>query len=342
MDELIDELIVDNLPNAVAFFNTEGMLCRNNPVWEIMWFEGDQTNIILSYTDFIRKLNILPLAQDQIRDICEATSDELTVRVLQMRLTAGATTGIMVEVEDISTSKKSIVRGDRILSDTMWKIRSRIATVQNVLTLFVDYRKDILDPESCQLLVNCRREVWELERQIENLRFLMLIDVGSVKLIPQPEELYVNELIENAVTQCEPLLRSFAEPPVVAVECDPALRFITDRRIVQKAISSLLFNALIYNDRSEPVLISAFADTDVIKITFEDHGWGIANDEQSSIFSSNYRGTNAKQSSYSGLGIELYLVRRLLMILDGGIEFISREKDGSRFTIFFRREGLQL
>lgn len=337
MSDPIINQILNSLTTPHAFFGTDGMLLRNNHAWMILTEELSISSSILFFEDLVKAFGLPQATGNQQQHSSVVEYNGKTLRIIRHAIQTRNDNGILVEINDLSGSKKTHQQSERIISDAIWKIRSRIATIQNVFTLLVDYDNGSFNSETLGLLKSSRREAFELERQAENLRYLMQTDTGLVTFIPQLEELILRQCADTVLMQLEPLLGSFEPRPSITIAIDPCAKVITDRQILFKSLSTLICNSLIYNDRTLAVNISSVCDDNGCTLSVRDHGWGIAPDEQHRIFSYTFRGAKAKRSSYSGLGIELYLVRQLLLLVDSTIGFTSSEHDGTLFTIQFNR-----
>lgn len=105
-----------------------------------------------------------------------------------------------------------------------------------------------------------------------------------------------------------------------------------DRMRIEQVITNLLSNALKYGD-GKPVEVSLTAPDsrgDVI-VLVRDHGIGIAEADQGRIFDRFERAVSGK--SYSGLGLGLWITRKIVEAHGGSIDVESRAGEGSTFTL---------
>ena len=68
-------------------------------------------------------------------------------------------------------------------------------------------------------------------------------------------------------------------------------------------------------------------------ITIADSGIGIPLADQEMLFSKLYRASNARSLVTDGTGLGLYIVKQAVLILGGSISFVSKEGEGSTFTV---------
>lgn len=104
-----------------------------------------------------------------------------------------------------------------------------------------------------------------------------------------------------------------------------------DIEIVNKICYNLIANAIKYTPETGHVnvYVSTNTDSTTLSISVEDTGVGIAEHELSSIFERFYQSPNA----VGGTGIGLHLCRHLATLHKGTISVVSREGEGTIFTV---------
>lgn len=117
-----------------------------------------------------------------------------------------------------------------------------------------------------------------------------------------------------------------------------------DRDLLVLAIYNLVENALKFTCATDSVEVRASEDGRAIVIEVADSGTGIPAEDVSKIFEELYRGSNARGTDGSGLG--LALVDRIISLHDGQISVRSSQEEprGTVFTIRLpvSRKGLAL
>ena len=96
---------------------------------------------------------------------------------------------------------------------------------------------------------------------------------------------------------------------------------------------NLVENALMFTSAHEPVEVRALEDGKAVVMEVADSGAGIPSDDLPKIFEELYRGSNARGTEGSGLG--LALVSRIVALHGGQIEVRSRQTEprGTVFTV---------
>jgi PAS domain S-box-containing protein len=114
-----------------------------------------------------------------------------------------------------------------------------------------------------------------------------------------------------------------------------------DSRLVQRALTNLLGNAINYTPAGGKVTLKADKQGDCIVIAVSDTGQGIPQEEQGMVFDKYYR--SSKTSGVKGTGLGLAIVKAVAESHGGRVELESEEGKGSTFRMFLPiRQARQL
>ncbi|MMZ60401.1 Signal transduction histidine-protein kinase ArlS [compost metagenome] len=91
-------------------------------------------------------------------------------------------------------------------------------------------------------------------------------------------------------------------------------------------------NAVKYTETGGSIIINVIAYDLFCRIDITDNGIGIAEEEKSKIFLRFYRSPTV--NSQEGIGIGLFLARKIIVAEGGYIKVQSRCRSGSTFSIF--------
>jgi signal transduction histidine kinase len=103
-----------------------------------------------------------------------------------------------------------------------------------------------------------------------------------------------------------------------------------DRSRLEQVVTNLLGNAVKYG-AGAPIDLSVAARDGMARLKVQDHGIGIAPERQARIFEQFERAVSSRH--YGGLGLGLFIVRRIVESLGGSVGVESALEAGSTFTV---------
>jgi signal transduction histidine kinase len=109
---------------------------------------------------------------------------------------------------------------------------------------------------------------------------------------------------------------------------------VTDKARMEVILNNLISNAIKYSDSSKKqckIDIEAEKNRDEFRITIADNGIGIAEDQQEKVFDMFYRGVQGKEGS----GLGLYIVKNMLVKLQGEFNLKSKVGEGTTIELTF-------
>lgn len=107
---------------------------------------------------------------------------------------------------------------------------------------------------------------------------------------------------------------------------------VFDSRWTAEALCNILDNAIKYTQRGGTITITVIAYEMYTRIDVADTGMGIRKEEINAIFKRFYRSSQAKNEE--GVGIGLYLARKIVSLQNGYIKVQSEAGKGSVFSIY--------
>ena len=157
-----------------------------------------------------------------------------------------------------------------------------------------------------------------------------VLDVSQIaagKLVLNREEFDLAELVREVAARFQDgLLAAGSE---VEMRLDPAPG-VWDRARLDQVVTNLLANALKYGG-GKPIRLATASRNGAALLAVRDHGIGIAPEERARIFERFERAASARP--YRGLGIGLWIVRRIVDAHRGSIEVKSEPGKGAEFRV---------
>jgi len=229
------------------------------------------------------------------------------------------------------SSKNLLAEKDKIkelISDISHQTKTPIA---NIL-LYSQLLSEHVLPEDCTVCVQA------LSAQAEKLNFLISalvktsrLETGIITVSPKQEA--VQRLLDEVGEQTRP--KSDTKGISVAMEQTKINAFF-DLKWTTEAVYNIMDNAVKYTESGGRITLKAIPYELFCRIDISDNGMGIAEEEQSKIFTRFYR--TAAVKNQEGVGIGLFLAREIVAAEGGYIKVSSVPGSGSTFSVYLPME----
>ena len=177
-----------------------------------------------------------------------------------------------------------------------------------------------------------------ISRQVAHMTHLVddLLDasrISSGKIMLQKRPLRLSQIIDSALETSQPFIDRRHQHLRLSLPYD-ALWIEGDLIRLAQVFANLLINAAKFSPEYEQISISARRQHNAVLISVQDHGIGIALEQQTSIFELFTQGFQSLERSQGGLGIGLSLVRTIVELHRGSVNVSSAGVGlGSVFTV---------
>ena len=235
----------------------------------------------------------------------------------EVRTLARAFNAMSARLEEVEQQRRSA------LADVSHELRTPLTVIQGNLEALLDG----VYPADAEHLQPILEETRVLERLIDDLRTLTLVEAGSLVLHRERTDVgaLLNEVAAAYRSQAEQAgigLTVKVADDVPTLDIDPAR--------IREVVSNLLTNALRHTPRDGKVDLSAELTGDQVEVMVHDSGSGIPPDQLDRIFDRFYR---SPDSPGSGLGLPI--AKSLVEAHGGVISAASGTGNGTtlRFTL---------
>ena len=179
-----------------------------------------------------------------------------------------------------------------------------------------------------------REQGRRLERLVDEVLLFAAGRFGKSGYDLRPME--IAPLLEQTLAGSETMLRDAGFTFDKAI--DPELPFVVaDAEALSKCVENLVSNAMKYSGENRWIRLrasySARGASPEVRISVEDKGMGISAADLPHLFEPFFRGQDAREGQIRGVGLGLYLVKRMMEAMGGGVSVSSKPSQGSTFTL---------
>ena len=273
-----------------------------------------------------RNIGLIQLSDKYEGEFTEA-DEAIVVHLAQMASIAINNASLYQETEEAVKAR------DEFISIASHELRTPITSLTLQLQTLVraaqrDALANLPPGQALSRLEAAQGQIKRLAKLVNELLDLSRITEGHLEL--NLEEVELAGVVREVLHRFEEEVRLSNCTPVV--DLDDSVIGLWDRFRLDQIVANLLSNAIKYG-RGKPiqVFVEKSADGEKACLTVRDYGIGIAPDNLDRIFVRFQRAVSAR--NYSGLGLGLYIVRRILDALGGSIRVESELGKGTTFTV---------
>ncbi len=218
----------------------------------------------------------------------------------------------------------------RVKSEFVSTMSHELRTPLSVILGYTDMLRDdgLGETDHTRTLDRIRTAALELLEMIEATLNLGRMEAGNDPARFEP--VAMDELLGELAIE----FGALTQRPGTALRWEPTNGIVadTDRRKLRIVVKNLVGNALKFTPHGE-VVVRSEVRGDRCAIVVRDTGVGIAAERLPLIFEMFRQGDSSDSRSYSGVGLGLYIVQRVLDQLGGQIAVASAPGRGSTFTV---------
>ena len=222
----------------------------------------------------------------------------------------------------------SFVRQRSFLFDTSHELKTPLASLRLVVDEINQMKDDKLPPLLLNSLNRMNTQILRMERLVKDL-----LKLASLEIVPTGDFHSVDMTGLMGTLMDDYLYVMEAHGIEVDVNLPADLYVHGDEKLLRRAFSNILDNAVKYNEPRGKIKVSAGLNSSEVSISIGNTGPGVAASELHSVFDQFYRGEKSRSIQYGGSGLGLAIVKRVIDIHGGTVRFESRENDWTNVTV---------
>lgn len=217
----------------------------------------------------------------------------------------------------------------RFVSDASHELKTPLASIRLLSDSIV--QSGNMDEETVREFVSdIGQEALRLQRTTEKLLELSRMD-DKVQIVPEPVDL--KQVAVDALVFLKPLADERHVRFRTELEDGCVIMATVDDMF--HIVYNLVENAIKYNVEGGSVFLSTRTEGDSVKLTVEDTGIGIPEEDMFNIFSRFYRVDKARSREAGGSGLGLSIVHDAVQLHGGSIAVGANRPQGARFIVSF-------
>ena len=193
-----------------------------------------------------------------------------------------------------------------LLNSISHELRTPLASIMGALTSLEEDENEsgnempLSHETRVELIKSAAGQTRQLNHLVGNLLDMTRLQSGTVRLNRSPVD--IQDLIGAILNQMEDRLRDRR----IDVNISEGLPMILlDAVLIGQALVNLLDNAAKFSPPETPILIQASQTEGELRLSVQDEGPGVADEELDRIFDKFYRGSAAMSSRGTGLGLSI-------------------------------------
>jgi signal transduction histidine kinase len=233
------------------------------------------------------------------------------------------------ELQELDRTKSELIQ---IVSHELF---TPMTTIQGFAMLVSEQGEALKVDEVRDLADGVMRASDRLKRLVGNLEAAARLDRAGVEVATRP--MAARDLVLCVLSE----FPRFAER-IVTLEAleEPEVRLWADLELGARALIVVVENALAFSGESGMVEISIQPIEGDVRVTVSDHGLGVPEELRDRIFDAFTQTDGSITRSHEGLGIGLFLARRIMRAHGGDLTYAPRPGGGSSFTLSFPGFGV--
>lgn len=345
--------VVDGAPDGVCVIDASGIVVIANPKAISMFGDG----LVGARFDDLR------VAQDAEPMI---PGDRSTSRVeclmrgalgefwasISSAPAVGGMGGFVVIVSDVSerrleeddrerlrrSESAKLTARDELLSIAAHELRNHLGGLRFEAALIAKGLMDASPPDRMGLIESVDyfgRQMESLGRLVSNLLDTSQINASKVEL--HLEDVDLSEVLREVARRFDHEARRTGS--VIAISASVDARGRWDRTRIEQVVTNLLSNAVKHGE-GKPIEMEASGDGAWVDLRVRDHGHGIAKEHHERIFEQ-FERVRVPGRNDRGLGLGLWIVRRLVLMHGGTVGVRSEVGRGAEFFVRLPRSTHQ-
>jgi len=210
------------------------------------------------------------------------------------------------------------------------QLRAPLSNLKWIVDLLISGKIEHVSEKQAAYLQILRENSQRMEGLVSDLLIVSRLEADSLPFKNTKTSLV--KLVKSLILRVEPFIKaSNIEIKLTIEENLPDILF--DYQRMEQAVGNILDNAARYIRGKGNIEVILKKEENWLCLDIKDNGIGIPKEDQKHIFQKFFRASNAAKVQAQGSGLGLYIAKSIIEKSEGNIYFVSRENEGSTFSI---------
>ncbi len=242
--------------------------------------------------------------------------------------------GRVVIMRDVTEAYRREQARELFVALTSHELRTPVTVIKGYADTLVEHMDNLDDAGRLEAARRLGQRASELARLVERLLSAVGDGSGLASAMPLPFDL--GEALRNAIAE----LPAESRKAVRVSLPDGLPKALGERASLATVLSELVTNAVKYSPPDSTVEVTAEADAGTVGFRVADNGIGVRPEHVERAFERFWQAESGKDQRYGGVGLGLYLVRRIIERQNGWVSLRPRECGGTVADVRLPRADL--
>lgn len=213
-----------------------------------------------------------------------------------------------------------------LISDISHQVKNPITNLKMINSILIE--QEVPTDKKLEFIKDSQGQIEKLDFLLQSMIKTSRLESGAISLIRKESSIYptIAAALGGVMMDAE------KKKIEITVDCPENITISHDRKWISEAIFNILDNAVKYTNENGKIEIRVEKGEMYTKIDIKDTGKGIHENHYAEIFKRFYREESVHD--IEGIGIGLYLSRKIITMGGGYIQVSSVVNQGSVFSIY--------
>ncbi|MGG3998324.1 ATP-binding protein [Anoxybacillus kestanbolensis] len=323
--------ILSSMADGVITLNRNGEVLITNPpadrFLQAWYYEQGQRDDLLPLPPQVNELFKKAVTEEKEQAAEIALQGRNWVIVMTPLYNGKVIRGAVAVLRDMTEERRLDKLRKDFIANVSHELRTPIAMLQGYSEAIVD---DIAatEEEKKELAKVIYDESLRMGRLVNDLLDLARMEAGHLTL--HHEQVPLKPYIERIIHKFQALAKEKGVHLLVEMNDELIVSFDPDR--IEQVLTNLIDNALRHTDEGGEVRVIVDANEEVVRISVQDSGSGIPEEDLPFVFERFYKADKARTRGRSGTGLGLAIAKNIVEAHKGTITVHSKLGEGTTFT----------